>query len=254
MHFAAAGPKAHHRAPTVLKGPGWGQLGSTDQNSKASTSGGVIGNGALRRHGYNVLTWDPRGFGGLGGTAKIDSPRFEGRDVTAMISWVARQPEAMLDQQRDPCVGMVGGCYGGGIQLVAAGIDPRIDAIVPDIAWHSLATSLATNRTAKSGWGFPLYLAAVAAHARLDPHVTNSALAETASFLESPADVSFFASRGPGKLVNRIQGADAADPGLSKEAWSAPSAATSRRRRRATRSTCRSPRPSGDRWCWARRS
>ncbi len=32
--FAAAGPKAHHRAPTVLKGPGWGQLGSTDQNSR----------------------------------------------------------------------------------------------------------------------------------------------------------------------------------------------------------------------------
>jgi ABC-2 type transport system ATP-binding protein len=203
--FPAAGLKAHHRAPTVLMGPGWGQLGSTDPNSKTSTVAGVIGIGALRNHGYNVLTWDPRGFGGSGGTAEVDSPKFEGRDVSAMISWVARQPEALLDKPGDPRVGMVGGSYGGGIQLVAAGIDPRIDAIVPDIAWHSLGTSLDKNQTAKSGWGFPLYLAAVAAHAKLDPHIPNSAQAETNSFLESPANVSFFTSRGPGNLVNKIR-------------------------------------------------
>jgi ABC-2 type transport system ATP-binding protein len=203
--FAAAGLKAHHRAPTVLMGPGWGQLGSTDPNSKTSTDGGQIGIGALRHHGYNVLTWDPRGFGGSGGTAEVDSPKFEGRDVSAMISWTARQPEALLDRRGDPRVGMAGGSYGGGIQLVAAAIDQRIDAIVPDIAWHSLTTSLNPNQTAKSGWGFPLYLAAVAAHAKLDPHITHSAQAETTSFLASPADISFFTSRGPGNLVNRIK-------------------------------------------------
>ena len=37
---------------------------------------------------------------------------------------------------------MVGGSYGGGIQLVTAATDCRVDAIVPTIAWHSLATSL----------------------------------------------------------------------------------------------------------------
>jgi ABC-2 type transport system ATP-binding protein len=71
--FPAAGLKAHHRAPTVLMGPGWGQLGSTDENSKTSTAGGVVGIGVLRDHGYNVLTWDPRGFGGSGGTAASSS-------------------------------------------------------------------------------------------------------------------------------------------------------------------------------------
>ena len=34
---------------------------------------------------------------------------------------------------------MVGASYGGGIQLVTAAIDNRIDAIVPTIAWHALA-------------------------------------------------------------------------------------------------------------------
>lgn len=202
--FPAAGLKAHHRAPTVLMGPGWGQLGSTDQNSKTSTAGGVIGIGVLRHHGYNVLTWDPRGFGSSGGTAEVDSPKFEARDVSAMISWVALQHEALLDSTGDPRVGMVGGSYGGGIQLVSAAIDHRIDAIVPDIAWHSLATSLAKNGTAKSGWGIPLYQAALVAHARLDPHITNSAQQEANSFAVSPANLSFYAARGPDNLVNKI--------------------------------------------------
>jgi ABC-2 type transport system ATP-binding protein len=202
--FPAAGLKPHHRAPTVLMGPGWGQLGSTDENSKTSTAGGVIGIGVLRHRGYNVLTWDPRGFGGSAGTAEVDSPEFEGRDVSAMISWVARQPEAMLDKKGDPRVGMVGGSYGGGIQLVSAALDHRIDAIVPDIAWHSLKTSLDKNDTAKSGWGIPLYQAAVLAHARLDPHITDAAMAETTSFTGPAADIRFFATRGPGDLVNKI--------------------------------------------------
>jgi ABC-2 type transport system ATP-binding protein len=202
--FPAAGLKAHQRVPTVLMGPGWGQLGSTDQNSKTSAAGGTIGIGVLRHHGYNVLTWDPRGFGDSGGTVEVDSPKFEGRDVSAMISYVAHQPEAMLDKPGDPRVGMVGGSYGGGIQLVSAAIDHRIDAIVPDIAWHSLATSLAENQTAKSGWGTTLYLAAVAAHARLDPEIVSSANAEMTSFLESPSALSFYAARGPGNLVRKI--------------------------------------------------
>jgi ABC-2 type transport system ATP-binding protein len=202
--FPAAGLKPHHRVPTVLMGPGWGQLGSTDQNSKTSTAGGVIGIGVLRHHGYNVLTWDPRGFGGSGGTVEVDSPKFEGRDVSAMISYVARRPEALLDKPGDPRIGMVGGSYGGGIQLVSAAIDHRIDAIVPDIAWHSLATSLARNQTAKSGWGVPLYLAAASAHARLDPEIVTSANLEMMSFVEPQSVLNFYAARGPGNLVDKI--------------------------------------------------
>ena len=87
----------------------------------------------------------------------MDKPGYEGRDVSALISWLARQPEAQLDRPGDPRVGMAGGSYGGGIQLVAAAADHRIDAIVPDIAWHSLLTSLDKNNTPKLGWGTLLY-------------------------------------------------------------------------------------------------
>jgi ABC-2 type transport system ATP-binding protein len=74
----------------------------------------------------NVLTWDPRGFGGSGGRAEVDSPQFEGRGVSAMISWLARQREALLDRRGDPRVGMAGGSSGGGIQLVAAARNHRL--------------------------------------------------------------------------------------------------------------------------------
>ena len=44
-----------------------------------------------------MLTWDARGFGGSGGQVEVDSTDFEGRDVQALIDYVARQPEAQLD-------------------------------------------------------------------------------------------------------------------------------------------------------------
>ena len=47
---------------------------------------------------------------------------------------------------------MVGVSYGGGIQLVTAAIDHRVDAIVPTIAWHSLNTALYKNEAFKSSW------------------------------------------------------------------------------------------------------
>jgi hypothetical protein len=72
------------RAPVVLNGPGWSSPGEKDPSR-----------GAIKRlHdlGYNVLTWDPRGFGVSGGEATIDAPLVEGRDVKALISVMARQP------------------------------------------------------------------------------------------------------------------------------------------------------------------
>jgi ABC-2 type transport system ATP-binding protein len=203
--FPAAHLKHGARVPTVLVGPGWSAPGSTDQNGKTSTGGGVAGIGVLRRAGYNVLTWDPRGFGTSGGMAEVDSPKFEGRDVSALIDYVARLPEAQLDARKDPRVGMAGGSYGGGIQLVSAAIDHRIDAIVPDISWNSLETSLGKNNTVKSGWGLALYGASAAAGARLDPEIVTSATQAASSFHQDAASRAFFISRGPGKLVARIK-------------------------------------------------
>ena len=61
-------------------GPGWSLSGDTD-----TQGAGVLGSipiKALWSAGYNVLTWDPRGFGKSGGEAEVDSPAYEARDVS----------------------------------------------------------------------------------------------------------------------------------------------------------------------------
>jgi ABC-2 type transport system ATP-binding protein len=214
--FPAEGLKPGEKAPTVLSGHGWGGSHSTNDAS-ASDPAGTIGNGPLRRAGYNVLTWDARGFGASGGTVSIDGPDFEGRDVSALLDFVALQPESLNDEPADPRVGMVGSSYGGGIQLVAAGLDHRLDAIVPDIAWHSLVTSLYKDQTFKSGWGDLLYGAGVPTSlvpgliaptglqsGNLDPRITQAFAEGTATGAISAASSAYFASRGPGDLVKKI--------------------------------------------------
>ena len=42
---------------------------------------------------------------------------------------------------------MIGGSYGGQVQFAVAGIDPRIDALIPIITWNDLSYSLAPNNT-----------------------------------------------------------------------------------------------------------
>jgi ABC-2 type transport system ATP-binding protein len=201
--FPAPGLKSGRRAPTVMLGPGWSSPGDTSQNDATDTSTGIPGVGTLRRAGFNVLTWDPRGFGSSGGTVEVDSPHFEARDVSAMISWLAKQPQAKLDRRGDPRVGMAGGSYGGGIQLVSAALDRRLDAIVPDISWHSLVTSLYKQRTVKPGWASDLYALGNSA-GRLDPRIGDAYQHGVAGEPLSKLDVQFFASRGPGTLVRRI--------------------------------------------------
>jgi ABC-2 type transport system ATP-binding protein len=141
------------RVPTVLVGPPWAAPGyaAPEQNG-----GDRIGVARLLADGFNVVTWDPRGFGRSGGTATFDSAAFEGRDVQALVDFVAAQPEALLDAPGDPRIGMSGSSYGGGIQFVAAGIDSRLDAIVPDVAWHSLVTGFERDNAFKAGWLLPI--------------------------------------------------------------------------------------------------
>src|SRR3954452_7446753 len=68
--FPAAGLQPGQKAPTVLLGHGWGQSRDTDQNSSTLDAFGIVGIGPLRAAGYNVLTWDARGFGQSGGTVE----------------------------------------------------------------------------------------------------------------------------------------------------------------------------------------
>lgn len=197
----AAGSAPAKAAPTVLMGPGWSLPGDT--NADAVGVLGAINIKTLRDAGFNVLTWDPRGFGKSGGAAMVDSADFEGRDVQALLDWTAAQPGVQLDQPGDPRVGMIGGSYGGGIQLVTAAIDCRVDAIVPVIAWHSLQTSLYKADTVKSGWSG--ILANIGSSSgRTDPHVQHAYAAGKATGVLDADDKAWFISRGPGELINKI--------------------------------------------------
>jgi ABC-2 type transport system ATP-binding protein len=213
--FPAEGLQPGHRAPTVLVGPGWGVPRDTDENSATLETFGTIGLGPLRAAGYNVLTWDPRGFGQSGGTVEVDSPAYEARDASALIDYVAKQPEAQLDRSGDPRVGMAGGSYGGGIQLVTAAADGRVDAITPDIAWNSLVTSLYKAQSPKGGWSNLLFGLGVASSTvpglaagetgNLDPHIASAYQSGLVNGTISDEDISWFASRGPGSLVGKIK-------------------------------------------------
>lgn len=199
--FPTSAAGAASPAPTVLMGPGWGLAGDTDTSAV-----GILGSvdiASLRDTGYNVLTWDPRGFGQSGGVATVNDAAKEGRDVQRLLDWVAEQPEAELDAAGDPRVGMVGGSYGGGIQLVTAAIDCRVDAIVPIIAWHSLGTSLYKSGIVKTGWAG--VLADLPTAAVTDPHIDSAYRDGTTTGVLTDEDVDWFLSRGPADLVEDVR-------------------------------------------------
>ncbi len=189
--------------PTVLKGPGWGSPGDVDTKTHGNGLFGDVNIADLWTAGYNVLTWDPRGFGKSGGVVSVDAPNAEARDDQVLLDWIAARPNVQLDGPGDPRVGMVGGSYGGGIQLVLAAIDCRVDAIVPTISWHSLSTSLFKAGTVKQGWGDLLF--SVTKGRQIDPHITDAHNTGDATGKLSVSDQTWFASRGPADLVSKIR-------------------------------------------------
>ncbi len=217
--FPAEGLAPGQKAPTILETHGWGAVRDKGENSSTLAAVGQVGLGPLRRAGFNVLTWDSRGFGESGGTVEVDSKDFEGRDVSALLDWLATQPEQQLDAPGDPRAGMTGASYAGGIELVAAGIDRRIDAIAPAIAWHSLLTALYRDDIVKGSWaaalsglGIPTATAlgvsspAGVQTGTVDPHITSALGEGLATGHLSPENRAWFESRGPGDaLVSQIR-------------------------------------------------
>jgi len=194
---SGASPAPH---PTVLMGPGWSLPGDTDTSGQ-----GILGGSPIRSlldAGYNVLTWDPRGFGASTGVAEVDSPGYEAKDVSALISWVATQPGVQLDRPGDPRMGMVGGSYGGGIQFVTAANDCRVDAIVPTIAWNSLTTSLDKNSTVKTGWSGILTNLSTSDH--VAPEVVDSYRSGVVQGATTPEQLAWFAARGPAQFLHQV--------------------------------------------------
>ncbi|MBE1530682.1 CocE/NonD family hydrolase [Actinomadura algeriensis] len=193
--FPARGPGAGERAASVLLGSGFGGRGATDPET------GELG--YLLDAGYNVVTWNPRGFGSEG-QVQIDDPRAEGRDVRALIDWIAKQPEAKLDGRGDPRLGMAGGSYGGAIQLVTAGLDDRVDVIVPGYTYHSLNDALYPNRTIKAGWAFGLCSAGLQNGNEFHPRVSSICWRALTTGEVTKPDETWMREHGPDFLMKKI--------------------------------------------------
>jgi predicted acyl esterase len=167
--FVPSAASSSNRVPIVLRASGW-------TAPRETRDAGTIH--ALVDAGYAVLTWDPRGFGGSTGATSVDAPDREGRDVSALIDWAARQAFVATQRPGDPVVGMSGPSYGGAIQLAAAAIDHRIDAIAPEITWFDLRDSLFPNGVAKrGGWAEWLFASGFASRSEDDAWLLARSLA-----------------------------------------------------------------------------
>ncbi|MDN4520370.1 CocE/NonD family hydrolase [Mycolicibacterium austroafricanum] len=191
----AKGLQAGESAPTVLSGPGVGLPGSTTLGLDIDSflPHDVVGIGMLRKAGYNVVTWDPRGEWHSGGRMQLQSPDFEGRDISHVISWLSTLGE-VDSVDGDPKVGMVGVSYGGGIQLSAASVDHRIDAIVPTIAWNSLVDAIFPRQAVSSVWGTFLSALLVGVGARPNERVLPAVIEAVLTGEAAQSDIDLFNS------------------------------------------------------------
>jgi ABC-2 type transport system ATP-binding protein len=114
-------------APAILLAHGFGG-DKTDLETQARD---------LARAGYVVLTYSARGFGRSDGLVHLDAPAFEVADASKLVDYLATQVSVRKDSDGDPRVGVAGSSYGGGLALLLAGTDHRIDAVGADITWNS---------------------------------------------------------------------------------------------------------------------
>src|SRR6266536_2293239 len=125
-------PPGNGQVPAILLAHGFGETKNAVRPQAEQ----------LASAGFAALTWSARGFGRSTGQIALNSPDYEVKDVEQLVTWLARQPRVLLDRPGDPRAGIAGASYGGGIALLAAADDHRIDAIVPQITWNNLATAL----------------------------------------------------------------------------------------------------------------
>ena len=99
---------------------------------------------------------------------------------------------------------MVGVSYGGGIQLVSAATDHRIDAIVPTITWNTLNAALYPAQDFKSGWGTLLTAALLVTFARPNPAIYPAAIRGDLTSRLTQAQQELLAARGPGGALDLL--------------------------------------------------
>ncbi|ARF76352.1 peptidase S15 [Kitasatospora albolonga] len=146
--YRPAGVDADRPAPAVLATNGFG-------GSKSDGSTDAIGR-AVASRGYVGLVYSGLGFGKSGCLITLNDPAIDGKAASGLLDFLGgtraaddgtRADYVVQDGEGDPRVGMIGGSYGGAVQLATASTDPRLDALVPLITWNDLAYALAPNNT-----------------------------------------------------------------------------------------------------------
>ncbi|MET9254662.1 CocE/NonD family hydrolase [Streptomyces sp. NPDC003717] len=141
--YRPAGVDDAHPAPAVLATNGFG-------GSKSDGGTAAIGK-AFASRGYVSLVYSGLGFGKSGCLVSLDDPAIDGAAASRLVDFLAGERAAddgttadyvTRDGAGDPRVGMIGGSYGGAVQLATAAVDHRVDALVPMITWHDLAYAL----------------------------------------------------------------------------------------------------------------
>ncbi|MFF4347074.1 CocE/NonD family hydrolase [Streptomyces sp. NPDC001530] len=144
--YRPAGLDREHTGPAVLATNGFG-------GSKSDGSTDAIGK-AFAARGYVGLVYSGLGFGNSGCLISLDDPRIDGVAASRLVDFLAGTRAAddgtkadyvTRDGKGDPRVGMIGGSYGGAVQMATAAVDHRVDALVPLITWNDLAYSLDPN-------------------------------------------------------------------------------------------------------------
>ncbi|MCW1959000.1 MAG: hypothetical protein KIH64_010735 [Mycobacterium sp.] len=195
---------------TIFNGPGLGSPGATDpygtNQAAGSAPGLAILRGALQaQSGFNVVTWDPRGEYDSGGILQLDNPFFEGRDVSSLIDWALANTPA-IQVQGSPLIGMVGGSYGGGIQMTT--VDPRLKAVIPAIAWNSLNESLYPDQIFKTAWANALALTLLGSGAsslsRVNSQIPLALLTGNLFGTITPTGQAVLTSSGPTSLLTKL--------------------------------------------------
>ncbi len=152
--YTPTGVDKAHPAPAILATNGFG--GSKDGQASIAR--------AYAKRGYVFLSYSGLGFGGSTCKITLDDRDWDGKAGSQLVTFLGggkaavdgtkvdyvKQDSVAHDGKHhdfDPRIGMIGGSYGGQIQFAVAGIDPRVDTIVPIITWNDLSYSLAPNNT-----------------------------------------------------------------------------------------------------------
>jgi ABC-2 type transport system ATP-binding protein len=144
--YTPAGASSAHPVPVVMGTNGFG-----GSKSDFSTLGPTYA-----KRGYAFFAYSGLGFGNSGCKITLDDPDYDGKAGSQLLSFLGGTKAAkdgtkidyiVKDGPGDPRAGMIGGSYGGQIQFAIAGLDRRLDAIVPQITWNDLSYSLTPNNT-----------------------------------------------------------------------------------------------------------